>query len=75
MTQEQYDEEHEIRNRIKVEIEHGMITPEECIEILTGQLGYGFDRAVQITDDWGKDKFAPYHVWSKIPEAYGGVFE
>ncbi len=65
MTQKQYDEQQEKMARIRDQLTHTRITPEEALDGLL-MLGFGFTKAVALVDKWGAKVYAPYAVWSKI---------
>lgn len=69
MTAKQYDEFVEKRNRIEKSLRDCMINPEEAIDGLMS-IGFGKTKSIQLVDEWGKGKFAPYSVWSKIKLEY-----
>ena len=66
MTQAQCDKQNRALNSIKENLKSTMITPEEALDTLIGRLGFGKTMAIKLVDEWGKGKFVPYFVWSKI---------
>ena len=69
MTAKQYDKMVEKRDEIKKSLKNTMINPEEAIDALM-DIGFGKTKSIQLVDEWGKGKFAPYSVWSKIKLEY-----
>lgn len=69
MTAKQYDKMVEKRDKIKKNLKECMINPEEAIDGLMS-IGFGKTKSIQLVDEWGKGKFVPYSVWSKIKLEY-----
>ena len=70
MTQAQYDKQNREINSIKENLKSTMITPEEALDTLIGRLHFGQEKAIKLVDEWGKGKFVPYSVWSKIKVSF-----
>lgn len=66
MTQKQYEKQNEEVRSIENGLRNTRITPEEALDALVGRLHFGKEKAIQLVDEWGKDQYVPYSVWSKI---------
>lgn len=55
-------------NNIKKALQDTIIAPNEAIDALVLDLGYGYEKAVALVDKWGEDIYSPHATWAKKKE-------